>query len=181
MINWISLIHFAEAMAEVEERGFGLKFDILDSNFVNIAIVVLGLIYLGRGVLGGILGDRRAAIEKALAEAEERQQAAAQDLAKQQGLLAEAQAEAAQIKERAEVAAKAAAERIALQAEADIVRLEEAAEREINAERTRVMTQLRRQLVEQALAKVGAELPDRLNDQTQDRLIDRSIQLLGGR
>lgn len=181
MINWISLIHVAEAMAEAEERGFGFKFDILGSNFVNIAIIVFGLVYLGRGVLGGILGERRTTIEKALAEAEERQQAAAKALAEQQTLLAEAQAEAARIKERADVAAKAAAERIAVQAEADIVRLWEAAEREINAERTRVMAQLRRQLVEQALAKVGSELPSRLNDEAQDRLIDRSIQLLGGR
>lgn len=180
-MNWIYGVHFAEALAEAEERGFGLNFDILGSNFVNIAIIVFGLVYLGRGVLGDILGGRRATIEKALAEAEERQQAAAKALAEQQTLLAEAQAEAAQIKERAEASALKAGERIASQAENDIVRLWEAAEREMNAERSRVMDQLRRQLVEQALSKVTTELPNRLDDAKQDQLIDRSIQLLGGR
>lgn len=160
---------------------FGLNFDILGSNVINIVLIVVLLIYLGRGLISNILTERKAAILAAIGDAESRQQQALEQLAEQQEKLAQAQQEAERIKQRAEENAKTLREQIALKAEDDIVKLQAAAEREMASERERVATLLRRQIARQALERVEAELPSRLSDDAQSRLIENSIQLLGGR
>ncbi len=160
--------------------GFGIDFDILGSNLLNILVVLGLLIYLGKGVIGNILGERKSVILSAIKDAEGQQKDALLKLTAQKEKLARAQQEAESILEQAETTAKQMEAEILSQAENDVVKMKAAAEREIAAEQDRALTQLRRLAVRKALEKVEEELPKRLDDDLQSRLIDNSIQLLGG-
>lgn len=171
----------AEAGAEASEPGgFGLNADILETNLVNLAIVIGLLVYFGRGFLGKILGDRRSAIETAIKEAEERRQQAASALAEEQQKLAQAQQEATRVRAEAEERATATRATILEQSERDIERLRESVSQDVDAERARAIAELRQRVTALALQKAEADLPAHLNDDVQRGIIDRSISLIGG-
>jgi F-type H+-transporting ATPase subunit b len=167
------------AEAAAEEGGFGLNFDILETNLVNLSIVIAVVVYFGKGFLSKTLGDRQAAIATAIKEAEDRKQKAAAALAEAQQNLAQATAQAEKIRASAGDAAKAASAEILAKAAQDVQRMRETAAADISNEQTRVINELRQRVVALAMQKVESELPSRLNDSTQQQLIDRSIAMIG--
>jgi F-type H+-transporting ATPase subunit b len=171
---------FAAEVAEAEAGGVGLNFDILETNLINLVIIIGVLIYFGRKVVGKTLSDRRAKIETEILAAEKRAQDAQAELSKQQQNLASAQAEAERIRAAAAENAKTAREEILAQATTDIQRMREAANQDLNSERDRAVAQLRTSVVAMALERVESQLQSGVDDNTQQRLIDRSIALLGG-
>jgi F-type H+-transporting ATPase subunit b len=171
----------AAGLEELHESGFGIGTDFIGSNFLNIAIVLGVLIYLGKDVVGETLNKRRAAILQELEQAEQRQQASLEQLADQQQKLAQAQQEAERIKQQAEANAQTLKAELLAQVDVEIQRMQAAAEKDVSSEQDRVIQQLRRQIVQAALAKVESDLPARVDDHLQRQFIDRSIQLLGGR
>ncbi len=179
MGNFLWLL--AEAGAEASEPGgFGLDFNILESNIINLAIVIAVVFYFGRGFLGKVLGDRRSEIEAAIKDAEQRKQKAASALADEQQRLAQAQQEAVRIRSSAEEQASATKAAILAQAEKDIERLRESVSQDVNLERDRAIADLQRQISLMALQKAEADLPSMLNDDVQNRIIEGSIAMLGG-
>lgn len=176
MSNFWLLAHESAA----SEGGFGLNLDIFETNIVNLIIVIGVLVYFGRGVLGKILAERRETIAAMIAEAEQRQKDAAAALAEKQQLLGEAQAEANRIRAEAETKAQAAKEAILAQAKKDIERLQAEAVQDLSAAQERAIAELRQQVTAMALQKVENELKTQLDSGKQQKLIDRSIALLGG-
>jgi len=162
------------------EGGFGFNFDILETNLINLVIIIAVLFYFGRGFLGKILTERRSGIEEAIREAEKRQKDAAAALSEQQQKLTEAQAEAARIRAAAEETAKKAKEVILAQAAQEVERMKATAGQELEAEQERAIAQLRSAVVSMAMAKVESQLKASLDENAQNHLIDRSIALLGG-
>jgi F-type H+-transporting ATPase subunit b len=156
------------ASEAVEHSGFGINSDILETNLINLVIVIGLLIYAGRGFLGKILSARLESIQSAIADAEKRQKDASDKLALQQGKLAQAKTEADNLRKQAEADAKHAADVILATVDADIARLREAADQEISTE----------QDAEKALASVQSYFDRGLSEDTQIELIDRSIALL---
>lgn len=176
-ISWL----LAEASAETAESGgFGINTDILETNLVNLLIVIGLLVYLGRGFLGKVLNDRRSAIEATITEAEQRKQKAAAALAEEQQKLAQAQQEATRIRAAAEEQAAKAKASILEQAERDIQRLRESVSQDVDAERSKAIAELRQRVTALALQKAESELPAHLNDDVQRGIIDRNIAMLGG-
>ena len=181
-------IHLAaEAIADLEgvdleeiEESSDLIGAILNSNLLNIIIILGLLIYLGRKVIGETLSTRRNAIIQELESAEKRQQTAMAALTDQQQKLAQAQQEAERIKQQAKVNAEKLRADLIAQADADAERLKANAAKEVAAEQDRVMAELRRRIVQQALAKAEADIPARLDDQLQHRLVDNSVQMIKG-
>lgn len=169
-----------EAAEVAEEGGFGLNLNILETNLINLLVVIALLVYFGRGFLVKILTERRTAIETAIRDAEKRKKDAAAALAEQQQKLALAQQEATKIRSSAEDAAKAASAEILSKAEQDIQRMRETAAQDLNTEQERVINELRQRVAALALQRVEAELPSRLDDGKQHSLVDRSIAMLGG-
>lgn len=53
----------SEVAEAAEGGGWGLDFNILETNLVNLLIVYAILFYFGRGFLGKALGDRQATIK----------------------------------------------------------------------------------------------------------------------
>ncbi|NJL48334.1 MAG: F0F1 ATP synthase subunit B [Leptolyngbyaceae cyanobacterium SM2_5_2] len=164
-----------------EEGGVGLNFDILETNLINLVIIAGVLVYFGSKFLGKTLSTRQAAIESAIVEAEQRKQEAAMALAEQQQKLAQAQEEAKKILADAEQAATRSREAILAQAEADVERMRATAAQDLSSQEVRVMRELQQRIATLALKRAESELPHRLNDEVQRRLIDVSIVSLGGR
>ena len=159
--------------------GFGLNLNPLDTNLINLVIVIGVLVWFLRGFLGGMLERRRQAILAELSDAEQRLQSATAAVAQAQQDLAKAQQKAQQI--RADGAARAQA----LRAESEqrtieeMARLKQDATADLNAEAARVTDLLRREAARQAIEKALATLPGKLDASAQARLIDQSINTLG--
>ncbi|MDA0672593.1 MAG: F0F1 ATP synthase subunit B [Cyanobacteria bacterium] len=163
-----------------EEGGFGLNFDLLETNLINLVIVIGVLIYFGKKFLGNTLTSRRERIEAAIRDAEERKKKAAAGLAEQQQNLAQAQVKAEQILADAQTNAAKAREAILAQAKEDVARLQASAAQDLSSQQERVVRELRRQVTEMAMARAKEQLPGRLSPELQHRLIDKSIAMLGG-
>lgn len=171
----------AEVHQTAEEGGFGFNLDILETNLINLAILVGVLVFFGRKVVGKTLSDRRERIETEIVAAEKRASEAAAALQKQQQNLASAQAEAERIRKNAEESAQKARENILSGVARDIQRLQETASQDLNSDRERAIASLRSSVVAMALEKVESQLQTGVDDATQQKLIDRSIALLGGK
>ncbi|HEY9762134.1 MAG TPA: F0F1 ATP synthase subunit B [Trichocoleus sp.] len=163
-----------------EEGGFGLNIDILETNLINLSLVIGILVYFGSKFLGNTLSARRAAIEEAIREAERRKEEAASALAEQQQKLALAKDEAQKILANAEQSAVRARESILAQAQTDVERLRANAAQDLTSQQERIIRELRQQIAATAVQRAEAELPGRLNDDIQHRLVDASIAMLGG-
>ena len=159
--------------------SFGLNFNPFETNIINLAIVIAGLIYFLRGFLGGILERRKATILSDLKEADERLASATAALAAAQKGLAEAQAKSQQIRADGEARAQA----IRLDSEKrtveEMARLKQESASDLDAEAARVTAQLRREAARLAIEKALASLPGKLDAKAQARLIDQSIQSMG--
>ncbi|MEB3303583.1 MAG: F0F1 ATP synthase subunit B [Cyanobium sp.] len=159
--------------------GFGLNFDPFETNIINLAIVIAGLVWFLRGFLGGILERRRSAILNDLRDAEERLTTASTALADVQKGLADAQKKAEQIR----LDGKVRADAIRLESEQrtieEIARMKQAASSDLANEASRVSDQLRRETALKAIETALAALPGKLDEQAQAKLIDQSIQTLG--
>ncbi|MGB3508949.1 MAG: F0F1 ATP synthase subunit B [Microcoleaceae cyanobacterium] len=182
MVNvlWLAIEASALASEASAEEGFGLNLDILDTNVINLTILIGVLLYFGRGFLGKILSERRATIEQAIKEAEQRQQQAATKLSEQQQKLTQAQAEAQQIIANAESRAKEVKQKMLAEAEQDVERMKATASQEMDSERDKAIAQLRSITASKALARVESQIKETLDDNAQQQLIDRSLGLLGG-
>jgi F-type H+-transporting ATPase subunit b len=165
---------------EVARSGFGLDFNLLETNLLNLAILVGGLVFYGSKVLKKVLNERRLQIADAIQEAEERQRKAATALGKEQQKLTQAQAEAERIYQRAKDRAVSLANEIAAKSKQDIERLKETAAADLSSEQERVVAQLTKQIAQMAVNKAESQLKEQVNEDMQHFLIDRSIAQLGG-
>lgn len=170
----------AEMAHAAEEGGFGINFDILEANLINLAILIGVLVYFGRKVLTQTLSERRSRIAEAITEAEQRQRQAAEALADQQQKLAQAQAEAERIRKSAEESAQKAKEAILAQAAQDVENLKKTAGQELQTEIERANAELRQRVAALAMQRVENQLQSILDESAQQRLIDRSIASVGG-
>jgi F-type H+-transporting ATPase subunit b len=159
--------------------GFGLNLNLFETNIINLAIVIAGLVWFLKGFLGGILDRRRQAILSELKDAEERLAAATTSLAAVKKDLADAQQRAETIRAEGQARAKA----IRLESEQrtveEMARLKQDSASDLDAEAARVSGQLRREAARLAIEKALASLTGKLDDKAQARLIDQSIQSLG--
>jgi F-type H+-transporting ATPase subunit b len=177
--GWIlAVAETTELLPEAKAGEGDLLAKILESNLINIAIILTLLFILGRKVVGEALAKRREGILEELRQAEQRKQEAIEKLAEEQQKLAQAQQEAERIRKQAEANAEARRQELLEQAEREVERLRANAEKELSSEQERILQELRRQIVRQALSKVEQELPQHLNEETHRSLIERGIQMI---
>ena len=163
----------------IASQGFGLNFNLFETNILNLALVIFGLYKFLPNFLGGILERRRATILSDLQDAEERLLEASNALSNAKKDLASAQEKASKIR----TDCKARAEAIRLDSEKrtveEMARIKKGAASDLNAEAARVSTQLRREAAQMAIEKVLAVLPERLDKKTQDEFLSHSIKNMG--
>ncbi len=167
---------FAEETAETAAKGFGLNLDIPSTNLFNIVIVLGLLIYLARGFLTRTLGERRQELETSIKEVEKRASEAETQLQAARKNLSTAQAQAQQILSEAQQNAQRLRQQILDQAQLDIAKVKESVDKDLQNEQQRILTQVRLKVVQDALARLQQTLPGELDEQTQSRLLDQSIQ-----
>ena len=84
------------------EGGFAINLNPLETNLINLVIVIGLLVYFLKGLLGGILERRRESILKELTDAENRLKTATTELSKAQADLGSAKEKAmSQVQEAA--------------------------------------------------------------------------------
>ena len=175
----VDLFFLVEAHAEAE-GGFGLNLDVLGTNLINLAILVGILVYYGGKAVGNILSERNSKIANEIQEAEQKQKTAAAALQEQQQNLAEAEKTAVKIRQDAQANAERTKQAILAQGEKEVERLKATAVADLNSEQAKVIAELRQRVAALAIEKVETQLPQMLNDEAQNQLIDSSIARLGG-
>ena len=155
-----------------------LNLNPLETNLVNLVIVIGLLFWFLRGFLGGILERRRAAILQDLQDAESRLNTATENLSQAQSELAAAQQKAEKI--RADGQARAAG----IRAEGEkrtisaMAAVKAGADADAEADAARIKDSLRREAALAAIDNVLAQLPGRLDASAQAKLIDSTIKNL---
>lgn len=167
-------------LANAGTGGVGLNLDLIETNLFNLTLVLGFVIVFGRKVLTNILTERRATIETAIQDTEARQKQAASALEVAKKNLAQAQAEAEQIRQTAVTSAANAKAEIAAKTVADIERMKELAAADTNTEQDKAIAELRARVTKLAMERAEAQLKNLLNDSAQAQLVDRSIALVGG-
>lgn len=163
-----------------EEKGFGFDFNPLETNLVNLVILIGVLIYFGRKTIGNILTERSSKIAQAIQEAEEKQKAAMSALTQEQEKLKSAESQAQQIIQAAQSRAETAKLEIAQQAALEVERLQETAVKDLSNEQERVLTALRQRIAGLAVAHAESYLKTNLDNPTQETLLERSIAQIEG-
>lgn len=162
------------------ESGWGLNFNILEANLVNLAILIGVLLVYGSKFLGKILSERRTAIEAELKDAENRAATAKAALEEEQRKLSQAKAEATKIREQAHQTAASVKEKILAQGQVDVERIKASAAQNLQSEQDKAIAELKGRVAALALRRVEAQLPETLDDSAQSQFIDRCIAQLGG-
>ena len=159
--------------------GFGLNFNLFETNILNLALVIFGLYKFLPGFLGSILEKRREGILSDLKDAENRLLEANDALLVAKKDLASAEEKAAKIRTDCQTRAEA----IRLESEKrtveEMARIKQGAASDLNAEASRVSALLRREAAKLAIEKALSALPGRLDEDVQAKLISQSIKNIG--
>lgn len=154
------------------------NFNPLETNLVNLAIVIGVLVWFLRGFLGGILEKRRNAILEDLQDAESRLKTATTELEKAQSELAAAQQKAERIRVDGQARAASIREEGEKRTISVMAAIKAGADADADAEASRIKDSLRREAALAAIDKVLSDLPGRLDDKSQAGFIDSSIKNL---
>ena len=160
-------------------EGFGLNFNLFETNILNWAVVVFGLYKFLPGFLGKMLQKRREGILLELKDAEDRLLKATQALDKAKSDLSLAEEKATQIKadslKRSELI-RMESEKKAIE---EMARIKQSAISDESSEASRAISQLRKEAVELAIKKALDSLPNRLDQTAQENLVTQSINNIG--
>jgi F-type H+-transporting ATPase subunit b len=168
-------------LATAGKGGVGLNLDLIETNLFNITLVLGFVIVFGRKVLTEILTERRALIETAIKDIEDRQKQAVSALAVAKQNLAQAQAEAETIRQTAITSAASAKAEIEAKTAADIERMQQLAAANTSTEQDKAIAELRARISALAIERAQAQLKNLLTDSAQSELVDRSIAMVGGK
>ncbi len=158
---------------------FGLNFDIIETNILNLGVVIGVVIYLGGDVLTSLLNDRKQKILGTLKSADERFLEAQQKLEEAKQKVQTAQTKAIEIREQGNKTAIQAAKTLFERTEDEIRRLEEGKQATLRFEEEKAMSQVRQQVVTLSIEKAFSQLRTKMDASIQRRLIDTNINLLG--
>lgn len=162
-------------------EGFGINTNLLETNVINLAVVIGVVVYFGGDVLRSILKNRQESILKSINDAEVRFQEATQKLASAKEQLEIAKTKAAEIRAQGKVSAEQGAKTLLERAEEDIKRLEETKQATIRVEEEKAVYAVCEQMSRLALSKAVTKVKTRLakDSSLQRRLLDLNIALLG--
>jgi F-type H+-transporting ATPase subunit b len=158
---------------------FGLNFDIIETNILNLGVVIAVVIYLGGDVLTSLLNDRKQKILGTLKSADERFVEAQQKLEEAKQKVQIAQKKAIEIREQGNKTAIQAAKTLFERTEDEIRRLEESKQATLRFEEEKAMSQVRQQVVNLSIERAFSQLSTKIDNSIHRRLIDNNINLLG--
>jgi F-type H+-transporting ATPase subunit b len=157
--------------------GFGLNTNLLDTNLINLAVVIGLLFYFGKGVLSTLLNNRKETILSTIRDAEERYQEATDKLNQARMRLQQAKTKADEIRVNGLSQMEREKQELIKAAEEDSKRLEDSKNATIRFEEQRAIEQVRQQVSRLALERAFETLNNRLNADLHARMIDYHISL----
>lgn len=161
-------------------KGFGFNPNFLEANVINIAILLSGVVYLGRNFLTSALESRQQKVAEAIQESEERLQQATVRLTEAEKQLTQAQIVIDQIKKEAETTARKVKETILAQGKLEIERLTNNGKSSIEKAEVQIRKQIQQHITNLAIERVSIQLKDYMKPNLQSKLIDKNISQLGG-
>ena len=169
------------SLAELSSgKGFGFNSNFLEANVLNIALLLSGVVYLGRNFLTSALELRQQKVTEAIQEAEERLQQANARLLDSEKQLTEAQSVIEKIKKEAETTARTVKETILAQGKVDIERLTNNGKNSIEQAEMQIKKQIQQRITDLAMEKVSNQLQDYMTPSLQSKVVDNNIAQLGG-
>jgi len=169
------------SLAELSSgKGFGFNSNFLEANVLNIALLLSGVVYLGRNFLTSALVLRQQKVTEAIQEAEERLQQANARLLDSEKQLTEAQSVIEKIKKEAETTARTVKETILAQGKVDIERLTNNGKNSIEQAEMQIKKQIQQRITDLAMERVSTQLQDYMTPSLQSKVVDNNIAQLGG-
>jgi F0F1-type ATP synthase membrane subunit b/b' len=162
------------------KKEFGFNGNFLEANVINIALLLSGVIYLGRNFLTSALETRQQKIVEVMQESEERLTQANERLKEAEKQLAEAKLAISKIKEEATKTSLKVKETILAQGKADIERLTNNGKANIETAELQIRRQIQEHITELALKRVSLQLKDYMTSENQVKIINSNISQLGG-
>ena len=148
---------------------------------VNFAVLATVLVLVLRKPLAGFLEARTTQIREELQQARSREANAEVERKRAKELLASLEQEVQKAREEARRAAQAEKERILKTAEQEAARIRAVARKEIDAEVEAGRRKLFARATELAVDLAHKKIASSMSDADRDRLVDRSVDLLGRR
>jgi len=175
------MIDFLQMPLLISEGGFGINTDILDTNVVNLALLIALLVYVGRDFLSSSLDERQKEIIKGIQDAEKRLTEAESRYNEANKQLDQAQVIIKQIKQETELAKQNILESDSSIASEELSRRFSTAAASLRLREQTILSDIKEQVSNLALKKVMAKLQNELTMQEQSQLIDKGIARLGGK
>ena len=148
-------------------------------NWINFAILVVGLAYLLRKPLGSFFSDRLSSIRQELSEGRQALEASEARLAAIEEKLRNFEHELAEFRAASEREMEAEGKRLKDAAQREAERILDFARSQIDAAARAAKFDLRRFAAAQALELAEALIRERLDENTRHRLVDRFVSSLG--
>ncbi|RYE05232.1 MAG: hypothetical protein EOP33_06975 [Rickettsiaceae bacterium] len=142
-------------------EGFGFNGNILETNIINLAVVIGIVVSLGGDALKSLLENRKQTILENLKEADQRAQEAAQQLTQAKSQLESAEKKAADIGIQGKKTAEQEKEQFIRQIQEDVERLEQVKQETLQLQQQKAVKQVSQQVVSLALNKVKEKLNNR--------------------
>nr|YP_005352933.1 ATP synthase CF0 subunit I [Mankyua chejuensis]ADZ47965.1 ATP synthase CF0 subunit I [Mankyua chejuensis]AJJ48595.1 ATP synthase CF0 B subunit [Mankyua chejuensis] len=158
--------------------GFGLNTNVLETDIINLGVVIGILIYFGKGVLTNLLENRRRTILNTIRDAEERYREATEKLKQARTRLQQAEVKADEIRSNGLAQMEREKRDLINAADEDSKRLEDSKNSTIRFEEQRAIEQVRQQVSRLALERALVSLNSCSNSESYSRIIDYHIGLL---
>lgn len=158
--------------------NFGLNTNLLETNLINLSVVLSLLVYFGKGVLNNLLSNRKQTILSTIKDAEERYNEATDKLNQARTRLERAKIKADEIRVNGLSQIEKEKKELINAADEDSKRLEDSKNATIRFEEQRAIEQVRQQVSRLALERALEALNKRLNNELHSRVIDYHIGLL---
>lgn len=159
-------------------ESFGFNGNILETNILNLGVVLGVVVSLGGDALRSLLANRKQTISKNLEQAEKRAQEAKERLTQAQSQLQIAQQKASDIKKQGKATAEKERQDSSKRKKEEIFRLTEKKEETLRVEEQKAVSQVYQQLVNRVMDKVKSRLASQLDSASHASVINFQIVLL---
>lgn len=159
-------------------EGFGFNGNILETNVLNLGVVLTIVFVVGGDSLRSTLDERKQSIARNLERAEERAKEAKERLLQAKSQLEAAQKRADDILEQGNLTADQERKDLARKKEEEISRLTKKKEELLYVEEEKAFFQVYENFVDRIIEKTKERLLTRLNAQTHTKVIDSQIHFI---
>jgi F-type H+-transporting ATPase subunit b len=170
-----TLVFATEAGGATEEAGFQINLFWVVAQAVTFLLFLAILYFAAFKRIGGVLEERRSAIEQGLRDAEQARRDREGAEAERIATLNEARREANEILTRSQKVAQETREADIAATREELDRLRTRATAEIEAEKQRAMTELRAEVADLALSAASRVVGESMTDARQRRLVEEFL------